>query len=301
MDLEELLLHWSKQDKAVFRSVGSAPSRDSSLSFLRKRGEAVPFFRLLLSQFNDVDGLPSVLMMFDTLGVQIVDFFAKLGQPVTLAAMARLWAKVGPGGACECSALCEDEELLKRLAHLTQEEVASPVDVARAEAEIVAATQGRVGLPSVPERSRAVVLRLHAMAGARGQPAQWQQSAVASVGSWALLLTEKVAATAAMRPEALAQSACVLGFLAAGLLRLDDLQPSGVPNDLWQESLLVQLWRRASLQATGDLDGHAPSAIQISCLDLAEAACCTKDELAENSFAAAGALQVSLTESRARG
>ncbi|CAK0870429.1 unnamed protein product [Prorocentrum cordatum] len=122
------------------------------------------------------------------------------------------------------------------------------------------------------------------------------QHMLAGVHSWAQLLTEKVAATAAMPPKALALGACALGLIAAGLLPSGALRPPSVPDELWEESMLFKVGQTANkLTAGGPADGlGAPSEI-LGAL-LASAACCTQDELRRCAFEATRALQVAMEE-----
>lgn len=301
-DLEELISHWAKREEALFGPLGTrmpSPSGETrrfsnwQFNYLRG-GSTIQMLRHLISRHDHANGLQASLALLDALWSQKVGqtgesvaahIVSTMGLPTLLGAAARVALKCGGVAAFSDGDTLTDMEIAERFQCFKQEPP-EPGAVANAEALIVSGLNGRTTLSSISEWARTVSERLNALKALRDENALvgLQTKVLPKINSWAGLITEKVVASPALPPRALALGACAMGLAASGLIDSSEIRPKHVGDAAWKATLFSRI-------SSGGGRKGGPA---IGASLLAEAACCSLEELQLAVFCAIEALRSSL-------
>lgn len=293
LDLAENLEYWYLREVATFgKGAGGHATKYTNthgqvLADARQKANQVT--RILLFWREAGEELHTALTLYDALEAHMAqDACTPLAQnglshPATLAALVRIALKCGSNAASNKEDLCDDA-LAEALAVMGLD-IEKPELITHVETCIITTLNGRVGLSSPLQWAGTIITRLGALvilSVPLNHDVQIPEFAVSSVHHWAWLVTEKVPATASHPPRVLGLTACALGLIAAGVLPSEGFRPHDMPLTEWQGSLLVRVGT-----------GNAHPLLQVE--QLAEAACCSEEELCDWVFAGVAAVQASLS------
>jgi len=288
----EILGVWAKHEALTFSEANDPHTDEQRLFTPRARAKAQPRLRLLLAHHSALQEFGAALTLFDALASKIESShpselltMEELMELASLAAIVRLVLKCGAVSLLQGPPISVVEE------HLEFGEVLQTDVVTARELRIVATMAGRVAAPSLPAPGQwlsSVLGRLEVLAAPQPEQAGEFELAMQSATAATDLLARRVGMSPAFPPRALALGGCVLGLVAVGAVAAEEARPANVSLSAW-ESLLT-LWlggleKQDSLKPTLGLD-----------LELvAEAACCSSNDLQVWAFRSAQGLHNAVT------
>lgn len=296
-------MEWARCEEYVFgfgpiASAGGAGHRtldNGRTSYIlptQARAHSVQQLRCFLANHNALSDLTAALTLLDALVSRTIALEVGGGQPLlpasdllegtTLAALVRVMLKCSgqPLSDLGCFNLVEQRMGLEPWHAHT---------IALREVLILKMMNGRVALPSLPSPSHwaRAILRRAEVASPTELQARALEQAAKGTDSWVELLVERIGMTADVPPRAVAFGACVLSLVAVGAMKPDEARPRGMCPHRWSGSLLVRQDRIPRHDQLG-------CGISLEAQVLANAACCSIDELCLWAFKAISALQLAL-------
>lgn len=291
-ELQEQIGRWATYETLTFCAVGrSMPGGEHPAAVHAVREAVVESLQRILLYHGARSELTSALTLWCAVATKVMRGrcsgtpISELTSDVFLAAVVRLVLK------CNNRVPADEAWVFHHVETVLGLSTPSEVEVSRKEDSIIEMMEGRVALPSLPSpvhwalvvMERAAILSSLEIAS----PVlvnEMMSAVIRNISPWVEFLAVRLVMKEDLTPRSLGLTACILSAVSAGATHATDARPAGVDQLVWESTILAQ--RGQGAQAEEDLpEGALPIA------NLAQAACCSAEELRELVFSTVLAVQ----------